>query len=123
MPRTFAAELRLNPSSRRAAPRAALGAPASFFAMDHQRSLCRIDNISATGARLRLYDRIDPRAEIELRLPGNVIRRAQIVWIDELECGCAFDQPLPEASLQALVATFRADPDDDTPSGLPISKS
>lgn len=122
MTRSFSAELRLNPSDGRVAHRAAVGAPASFFAMDQQRSLCRIDNLSATGARLRLFDRIDRRAEIELKLPGDLVRRARIVWTDELECGCAFDEPLPEAALNALVAAF-ADPDEDPRGGIPISKS
>lgn len=117
----FAAELRLNPTGQRAAPRASIDAPGSFFSRDDHRSLCRIDNLSTTGARLRLYDQIDRRAEIELRLPGDVVRRARIVWVDELECGCAFDDPIPQEAVDALLATFG---DDDIPSrSLPRSKS
>lgn len=118
----FAAELKLNPDGQRAAPRSAIDAPGSFFAMDECRSLCRIDNLSTTGARLRLYDSIDRRAEIELRLPGDLVRRARIIWVDDLECGCAFDDPIPQSTVDMLMATF-GDDDDGPVQGLPRSKS
>lgn len=116
----FAAELTLNPSGRRGAPRGRIDAPGSFFDLSNRRTLCRISNLSATGARLELFDEIDARCEIELRLPGGLIRRASIIWVDEFECGCAFDRPIPQARIDALLGSFG---DEDEGDSLPISKS
>ena len=108
----FSAELMLNPPSRRASPRAEMSAPASIGADESHRSLCRIGDISASGARLTLFDEIDRRAEIELRLPGGLVRRARIMWVDDLECGCAFDEPLPQEAVDALAQAFGRDEPD-----------
>jgi PilZ domain len=103
----ISAELMLNPPHRgRRSSRQPVNAPGSIASEQVHRSLCRIDNISATGARLKLFDEIDPRAEIELRLPNGVVRRCQIVWVDDLECGCAFHEPLGQDIVDALADGF-----------------
>lgn len=110
----ISAELMLNPPNRRqAASRASVDAPGTVESGAGHRSLCRIGNLSASGARLTLFDEIDRRAEIELRLPDGIIRRARIVWVDDLECGCAFDEPLDQEIVDALADRFGADAPDD----------
>lgn len=102
----FSAELMLNPPSRRGASRRSVSAPGSIGSDEAHRSLCRIGDISASGARITLFDEIDRRVEIELRLPGGVVRRARIMWVDDLECGCAFDEPLPQETVDMLADAF-----------------
>jgi hypothetical protein len=110
----ISAELMLNPPNRRqAASRADVDAPGAIEHEAGHRSLCRIGNISASGARLTLFDEIDRRVEIELRLPNGVVRRARIVWVDDLECGCAFDEPLSQEIVDALAGRFGADAAED----------
>lgn len=110
----ISAELMLNPPQRgRRSARQAVDAPGSISSEQLHRSLCRIDNISATGARLRLFDEIDPRAEIELRLPSGIVRRGRVVWVDDLECGCAFDEPLDQDVVDALADRFGSPAEDD----------
>lgn len=41
-----------------------------------------------------------------LTLPGQPARRARIVWSDDYNAGCAFDESLSEAVLDQLVAIY-----------------
>lgn len=68
------------------------------------RSPCRIIDISASGARLRLYQDFAPDTSIRLSLPGKGLVDAHIIWADGREAGCRFDSPLDAATVTMLMA-------------------
>ncbi len=69
------------------------------------RSPCRIIDISASGARLRLYDDLPPETSIQIALPSKGLVDAHIVWANGHEAGCRFDRPLDDATVLKLQAT------------------
>ncbi len=70
------------------------------------RSPCRIIDISASGARLRLYQDLDPETSIQIVLPVKGPVDAHIVWANGHEAGCRFDRPLDDATVLRLQATL-----------------
>ncbi|MEG3144891.1 PilZ domain-containing protein [Sphingomonas sp. RT2P30] len=70
------------------------------------RSLCRIIDLSLSGARLMTWQALETHATVMLTLPGQRARMARIVWSDDFEAGCAFDEPLEQAALDQLVARY-----------------
>lgn len=76
------------------------------IAEDGPRSLCRILDLSVSGARLMTWNRLEPQATIVLTLPGYAGRLARVVWSDDFAAGCAFDIPLEQPVLDALVARY-----------------
>ncbi|WP_242140003.1 PilZ domain-containing protein [Sphingomonas sp. TREG-RG-20F-R18-01] len=70
------------------------------------RSLCRISDLSTPGARLKTFQPLVPHSVIMLRLPSQPPRRARIVWADDFTAGCAFERPIDQALLDALVAIY-----------------
>jgi hypothetical protein len=90
--------------SRRAAPRGATAYDTLFGrAAEATRSPCRITDISADGARLRLYVDLAPETGIQLSLPGGKQVDAHIVWANGSEAGCRFDTPLDEGAVKAIM--------------------
>lgn len=78
------------------------------------RSLCRVADLSLTGARLLTHTTMTPGVSIAVTLPGQAPRRATVVWADGHTAGCKFAEPLPADVLDLLVALYRftpADPD------------
>ncbi len=69
------------------------------------RSPCRIIDISASGARLRLYQQLDPETSIQLAVPIKGLIDAHVVWANGHEAGCRFDRPLDDATVTVLQAT------------------
>ncbi len=67
------------------------------------RALCKVTNVSLHGAKLHTYSPMEKGASIWLTLPrlGQVI--ATIVWVDEFEAGCQFEDPLDDAAFAMLV--------------------
>jgi len=70
------------------------------------RSPCRIIDISAGGARLRLYEILAPETSIQLALPGGMVD-AWIVWADGREAGCRFERPVDQATIDLVLAKQR----------------
>jgi hypothetical protein len=64
------------------------------------RSLCRIIDLSLSGARLMTWQALETHATVMLTLPGQRARMARIVWSDD------FDEPLEQAALDQLVARY-----------------
>ncbi len=77
---------------------------------DGPRSLCRISDLSTAGARLITYGPLEKHALIMLTLPGQAGRLARVVWANEFEAGCAFDEPLDDQALKALVSRYGFSP-------------
>lgn len=103
----FSSEVQLREGgSRRAVQRGAAAFDTRFRTPSMAaRSPCRIIDISSAGARLRLYQQLDPETSIRLSLPGKGLVDAHIVWADGREAGCRFDRPLDEATVSVLQAS------------------
>ena len=92
--------------SRREAPRAMTAVDTSLRQNTAgSRSPCRIIDISASGARLRLYQDLAPETSIQIALPTKGLVDAHIVWANGHEAGCRFDLPLDEPTVARLQAT------------------
>ncbi|WP_374279746.1 PilZ domain-containing protein [Novosphingobium sp.] len=78
-----------------------LGAPASL-ALTHQQRTCLIDDISRTGARLRVQQPVAERQSAIL-LFHELQLFSQVVWSRGLECGLHFDQPLDPEDMQGML--------------------
>ena len=92
--------------SRREAPRSLTAFDTSLRSGGGaSRSPCRIIDISSSGARLRLYQDLDPETSIPLVLPVKGPVDAHVVWANGHEAGCRFDRPLDEATVAKLQIT------------------
>ena len=92
--------------SRREAPRSLTAFDTSLRSGGGaSRSPCRIIDISSSGARLRLYQDLDPETSIQLVLPVKGPVDAPVVWANGHEAGCRFDRPLDEATVAKLQIT------------------
>ena len=113
----FAAELRFVPnrdaqsasSDPRRQDRSAVVVPGRINDLG-ARSLCRVADLSITGARLQTHTALTPDTSIMVTLPGQKPRPATIVWSDGYVAGCVFAEPLPEDLLGLLVAMYRFTP-------------
>ncbi len=78
------------------------------------RSLCRVADLSTSGARLQTHAMLNPGTSVLVTLPGQKPRPATIIWSEGYIAGCAFAEPLSHELLDLLVAMYRftpADPD------------
>lgn len=78
-----------------------LGVPAKLV-LTHETRPCLIDDISTTGARLRLHSALTQGQALmlnfhELKLFGTVM------WVRGAECGLRFDQPLELEDMQGML--------------------
>jgi hypothetical protein len=96
-------EIRME-EERRRDQRVAVRMRGRFSSMREWRSLCRIDNVSRRGVHLKTEIDLDEGAAIWLRLPGMEPRPGRVMWSDNLNAGCQFDDPLELAELERLVA-------------------
>lgn len=80
---------------------------------DQWRAVCRVTDLSRTGAQLRTYSALEEGATIWVRLPGIDQRTATIVWADDFAAGCRFADPLSEAEFQTLSAVHGFTPAND----------
>jgi PilZ domain len=110
----FSAELKVESDSR-VARRIALSVPGRIESGDSPRCLCRVTNLSKSGARLMLFSDIDLGATVELTLPGSITRKARVAWVGDYEAGCAFDEALDEAFVEELARVYHFDDTDDRP--------
>lgn len=106
----FAAELRVAPGGRRAAPRHALNLPGAIRTAHDGRCVCRVTDLSLGGARLELHNEIEPGSIIHLTLPGPQVRDGKLIWMRGLEAGCQFDEPLDERTLAELLRIYENSP-------------
>ena len=78
------------------------------------RSLCRVADLSISGARLETHSPLIQGSSVMVTLPGQKPRPATVVWVEDSVSGCQFAQPLQQELLDLLVAMYRftpADPD------------
>ena len=93
---------------RRSAPRSTTAFDTNLRSQTAARSPCRIIDISSGGARLMLYQQLDPETSIQIVLPGKGPVAAHIVWANGREAGCRFDRPLDEATVALLLSAANA---------------
>ena len=74
------------------------------------RSLCRVADLSISGARLQTHAALTPGASVLVTLPGQKPRPATIIWSEGYVAGCAFAHPLSQDLLDLLVAMYRFTP-------------
>jgi hypothetical protein len=89
--------------TRRAA-RKAVSLDAGMFDAGHHGSLCRITDLSLSGARLQTFSDLMPGSSILLTLPGAVRRLTRVVWARDYEAGCQFEEPLSPFEFDLLTA-------------------
>lgn len=89
--------------TRRAA-RKAVSLDAGLFDQSRHGSLCRITDLSMSGARLQTFTDLIPGTSILLTLPGAVRRLTRIVWARDYEAGCQFEEPLSAFEFDLLTA-------------------
>jgi hypothetical protein len=116
----FAAEIRLVPDKKalrdaRLQDRLAVVLPGRISDLG-ARSLCRVADLSITGARLQTHASLTPGTSVMVTLPGQKPLPATIIWSDGYVAGCHFAEPLSQDVLGLLVAMYRFTPAD--PDGL-----
>lgn len=85
-------------ANRRRSPRTATALETDLGRGGLDRALCRVTDISTTGARLQTYTELRRGLKIWLRLPHVGEVEAKIVWASDFSAGCHFQTPLtPEA--------------------------
>ncbi len=110
----FAAEIRPLPNRRlrrnaRRWRRSAVVVPGRIDDVG-ARSLCRVADLSITGARLLTLAPLTPGTAILVTLPGQEPRAATVMWSDDHTAGCKFAEPLSQRLLDLLVAMYRFTP-------------
>lgn len=98
----FSADYETAKVGNRGAARSKLGLDAELDGS--HRTLCRVSDISVSGARLQTYSGLKVGSVIWLTLPlvGRV--SATVKWADEYNSGCQFAAPLRNDVLAALLA-------------------
>ncbi|EGD58445.1 hypothetical protein Y88_0500 [Novosphingobium nitrogenifigens DSM 19370] len=61
-------------------------------------------DLSCDGARLSTPERLRVGETLWITLPGLPPRQASVVWVDNFEAGCRFEQPLHPAILDTILA-------------------
>lgn len=86
---------------KRAANRLRLGVPAGLI-LTHRSLRCLIDDISATGVRLRVEDRLVQGRTAMLCF--HALRPyGTIMWCRAGEAGLRFDRPLPQEDMEGFL--------------------
>ena len=91
----------VRPQGNRHGNRLRLGVPAGLV-LTHKTRRCLIDNLSSTGARIRVEEplakgRTGMLCFHELRLYGTVM------WCRNGECGMRFDKKLPQEDMEGFL--------------------
>lgn len=92
--------------------RGAVRAPVSMDARigrgAYDRALCRVTDLSRSGACIEAYSALKPGTLIWLTLPTIGQHVATVIWADDFEAGCRFVTPLDEQAFESLVALHEA---------------
>ncbi|MEQ1640338.1 MAG: PilZ domain-containing protein [Novosphingobium sp.] len=78
-----------------------LGVPASLV-LTHETRSCLIDDISSTGARLRIKRPLAGRQAAELVF-HELRLFASVMWLRDGECGISFDRALGPEDMQGML--------------------
>ena len=90
-------------TTRRRSPRASVALDARLGKTGLDRTLCKVVDLSAHGARLQTYSSLRRVTTIWLTLPGQGAVAADVMWAGEFTAGCQFREPLRAECLEALI--------------------
>jgi hypothetical protein len=90
------------PAPQRKAERVPLSAEVQLRS-GARRATVKVNNLSATGARIAVAHLLRTDDQIYLKLPGLESIEARVVWVDSFEAGCVFARPLHQATFEAMV--------------------
>jgi PilZ domain len=93
---------RAEPVPQRKADRVPLSAEVQLRS-GTRRAVVKVNNLSATGARIAVAQMLRTDDQIYLKLPGLEAIEARVVWVDSFEAGCEFVRPLHPATFEAVV--------------------
>ena len=99
----FAAEFEPAQLNRRRTPRAPVSLDAQLGQGGLGRTLCKVVDLSAGGARIQTYSALQGGTCIWLTRPGIGPRAADVIWADDFRAGCQFREPLTPDQLRPLV--------------------
>jgi hypothetical protein len=68
------------------------------------RALCRVVDVSPSGARLQTFSALKRGMRIWLTLPKLGTVEADVTWADDYAAGCRFQAPLTVGQFEDLVA-------------------
>lgn len=100
----FSAEFEPAVIGGRASPRAPVSLDARVGRGGLDRALCRVTDLSLSGARIELFSELRRDSMIWLTLPLVGHWAARVVWSSDFEAGLEFHVPLTEAEFDRLVA-------------------
>lgn len=92
------------PAPQRKAERVPLSAEVQLRS-GTRRAVVKVNNLSATGARIAVAQLLRTDDQIYLKLPGLEAIEARVVWVNSFEAGCEFVRPLHPATFEAVVRT------------------
>ena len=95
-----AARLSNQPGSR-FANRLRLGVPAGLV-LTHRTHRCLIDNISSSGARIRIEHTIESGRTAMLQF-HQLRAYGTVIWCRDGECGLRFDRKLPQDDMEGFL--------------------
>ena len=88
---------------RRDGGRACVDIAGRLTTNDAWRAVCRVSDLSFSGARVSTYNDLSPGSTIWIRLPGIGQRAAAVVWVQNFTAGCKFHDRLADIELDTLV--------------------
>ena len=88
-------------SGHRGANRLRLGVPAQLQ-LTHEVRSCLLDDISKSGARLRITQPLAPRQTAVLSF-HELKLYATVMWCKGAECGIRFEQPIELEDMQGML--------------------
>lgn len=88
---------------KRSAEREAVAFDAGIARDGLDRTLCKVTDISLSGARLHTYSPMTKGAVIWLTLPNLGAIRATVMWADDYVAGCQFHEMLDDVTFKALM--------------------
>jgi len=102
----FSAEINIRTDPRRKSIRAGVAMEVEIDGNTFSRGICRVIDISRFGARVLTYSPLEHKSSVGIALPGFLVRKAEVVWVSDLESGCQFATPLTKLELEELLARY-----------------
>lgn len=89
--------------NRVSASRASVDIHATIKQLDLSGFPSLLQNLSESGFRLSCPAQLNPEQALTVKMPGLQLLGARIMWVDNDQYGCKFDQPLYPAVFDHIV--------------------
>jgi hypothetical protein len=83
--------------------RHALGRTSPLQVETGGRFLCRVEDMSRSGARLSTFSALAPGTLVVVELAEDLSVEAEIVWADDFEAGCSFRRALDQSAFDRII--------------------